>query len=116
MLQDYFLDLCFHLKKSDIKILKKCELGQQTKGEPLPNPPSVPLAEGGPSPPSPLSSPSLLHWDVSFQKVPQALWPCSQIMVSTADFGALLEDRDDICRRFYLNFSEDIMDLSQYAF
>nr|XP_013011532.2 maestro heat-like repeat family member 5 [Cavia porcellus] len=77
MLQDYFLDLCFHLKKSDIKILKKCELGQQTKGEPLPNPPSVPLAE---------------------------------------DFGALLEDRDDICRRFYLNFSEDIMDLSQYAF
>uniref|UniRef100_H0VXR0 Maestro heat like repeat family member 5 (gene/pseudogene) n=1 Tax=Cavia porcellus TaxID=10141 RepID=H0VXR0_CAVPO len=56
MLQDYFLDLCFHLKKSDIKILKKCEL----------------------------------------------------------DFGALLEDRDDICRRFYLNFSEDIMDLSQY--
>lgn len=31
MLRDYFLDLCFHLKKSDTKTLKKCELGQWPK-------------------------------------------------------------------------------------
>ncbi|KAM6171856.1 maestro heat-like repeat family member 5 [Erethizon dorsatum] len=54
MLQDYFLDLCFHLRKSDTETLKKY-------------------------------------------------------------FDALQEDPDDICRRFYLSFSKDIIYLSQYV-
>ncbi|XP_010637571.1 maestro heat-like repeat family member 5 [Fukomys damarensis] len=54
MLQEYFLDLCLRLKKSDTKTLKKY-------------------------------------------------------------FDALQEDPDDLCRRFYLSFSGDIMELSHYV-
>ncbi|XP_023579722.1 maestro heat-like repeat family member 5 [Octodon degus] len=54
MLQDYFLDLCFYLKKTDTVILKKY-------------------------------------------------------------FDALQKDPDDMCRRFYLSFLEDVMDLSHYV-
>ncbi|MBZ3881255.1 Maestro heat-like repeat family member 5 [Sciurus carolinensis] len=54
MLQDYFTDLCFHLKKGDIRTLKKY-------------------------------------------------------------LDTLRQDPDSTCRRFYLNFMGDIMELSQYV-
>ncbi|XP_006152168.1 maestro heat-like repeat family member 5 isoform X6 [Tupaia chinensis] len=54
MLQDYFTDLCFYLKKGDVKILQK-------------------------------------------------------------SFETLREDQDSVCRKFYLSFLADVMELSQYV-
>lgn len=126
ILQDYFTDLCFHLKRGDVKTLRKCEQGclSREQGRDPRHPAWAPGT--GPGPPhilQPEPPAGLPGHARSPQACPQhhsrlcsgpsgcAVGP----VVSATDFEMVKQDPDSTSRKFYKSFVEDMVELSQFV-
>lgn len=140
ILQDYFTDLCFSLKRGDLKIFKKCEPPGTKDMGPLCLPslkaPQLVCPKGGASsspgdsvpdqgcgPRSPHTAPgpglcpptcTLLSTRSRLLPLPPR-GPSISPGLSAADLEVLKQDSDSVSRRFYQNFLEDITELSKFV-
>ncbi|XP_032323437.1 maestro heat-like repeat family member 5 [Camelus ferus] len=139
LLQDYFADLCFCLKKGDVSTLRKCEHRAALHRV---GPPHTHLTWAlgtgpgplGPTPPmEPPAGQCLPQTSVPRGRVPsphgrlsaaprQAAPPqphprgCAvRPRVSAADLELLKQDPDSESQKFYKIFFEDVVELSQYV-
>lgn len=102
ILQDHFDSLCFSLKMDDVRTLRKREHSAQAGSclfawTSLPHPHRLPApVPSAPALPGPAA--------VAVRSDP---WVCA------AEFEVLKRERDSISRKFYRNYLDDIIELSQ---
>lgn len=96
ILQDYFSNLCFSLKTDDVKILRKREHRAHL------DLPSAPTCCCPPRPPAPAPLPC---------PAGVAVW--SDPWVCAAEFEVLKQEQDSICRKFYQDHLDNVIELFQ---